>query len=111
MVPIGVRGARVVAMMSEPLAGRVSDATGEPDPWRNRIPIAERGGPGHAELIAATRAYLDALAAANIESDAAAGLAEQLTQMTAALQQWAVDEDSAPIGTRLDLPGRGHPLL
>ena len=31
--------------------------------------------------------------------------------MTAALQQWAVGEYSAPIGTGLDLPGRGHPLL
>src|SRR4051812_20951335 len=98
-------------MTSEPLAGRVSAATGEPDPWRNRIPVADRGGPGYAELIASTRAYLDALAAANIESDDAARLAVQLAQVTAALQQRAVDEDSAPIGTRLDLPGRGHPLL
>ena len=51
-------------MTPEPLAGRVSATHGEPDPWRNRIPIADRGGPGYAELIASTRAYLDALAAA-----------------------------------------------
>jgi Thioesterase superfamily len=91
-------------MTSEPLAGRVSATTGEPDPWRNRVAIADRGGAGYAELIAATRAYLDALAAASVESDDATRLAEQV-------QQSAVDEDAAPIGTRLDLPGRGHPLL
>jgi acyl-coenzyme A thioesterase PaaI-like protein len=98
-------------MTSESLAGRVSATTGEPDPWRNRIPIADRGGPGYAELIGSTRAYLDALAAANIESDDAARLAEQVRQVTSTLQQWAVDEDDSPIGTRVDLPGRGHPLL
>jgi acyl-coenzyme A thioesterase PaaI-like protein len=98
-------------MTSEPLAGRVSAATGEPDPWRNRVAIADRGGPGYAELIGATRAYLDALAAARTGSDEAARLAEELRRVTSALQRCAVDEDAAPIGTRLDLPGRGHPLL
>ena len=98
-------------MMSEPLAGRMSAMTGEPDPWRNRVAIGDRGGAGYAELITSTRAYLDALAAANIESEDAARLAEQVRQVTSVLQQWAADEDSAPIGTRLDLPGRGHPLL
>ena len=34
-----------------------------------------------------------------------------LRRVTSALQRSAVDEDAAPIGTRLDLPGRGHPLL
>lgn len=98
-------------MTSEPLAGRVSAAHGEPDPWRNRTPIADRGGSGYAELIGSTRAYLDALAAANIASDDAARLAEELRQLTSTLQQRAVDEDDSPIGTRVDLPGRGHPLL
>ena len=98
-------------MSSEPLAGRVSAATGEPDPWRNRVAVADRGGAGYAELITSTRAYLDALAAANIDSDGAARLAEQLQHITSELQRWAADEDAAPIGTRLDLPGRGHPLL
>src|SRR5690348_9264325 len=98
-------------MTPEPLAGRVSATHGEPDPWRNRIPIADRGGPGYAELIASTRAYLDALAAANIESEDAARLAEQVRQLTSTLQQWAVDEHDSPIGTRVDLPGRGHPML
>src|SRR3954451_14759141 len=98
-------------MMSEPLAGRVSAETGEPDPWRNRVAIADRGGAGYAELITATRAYLDALAAANVGSDDADRLAEQVQRLTAELQQWAADEDDAPIATRLDLPGRGHPLL
>ena len=98
-------------MTSEPLAGRVSARTGEPDPWRNRVPLADRGGPGYAELIGATRAYLDTLASANIESDDAATLADHVRQLTATLQQWAVDEDDSPIGTRLELPGRGHPLL
>ena len=98
-------------MTSEPLAGRVSATTGEPDPWRNRVAIADRGGAGYAELIAATRAYLDALAAASVESDVATRLAEQVRRVTSALQESAVDEDAAPIGTRLDLPGRGHPLL
>src|SRR3954468_15988334 len=96
---------------SEPLAGRVSAETGEPDPWRNRVALADRGGPGYAELIGATRAYLDALAAASPGSDEASRLAEELRGVTSALQHRAVDEDAAPIGTRLDLPGRGHPLL
>jgi acyl-coenzyme A thioesterase PaaI-like protein len=98
-------------MRSEPLAGRVSAVTGEPDPWRNRVAISDRGGPGYADLITSTRAYLDALAAANIGSDDAARLAEQVRRITSELQQWSADEDAAPIGTRLDLPGRGHPLL
>jgi acyl-coenzyme A thioesterase PaaI-like protein len=98
-------------MKPEQLAGRVSATTGEPDPWRNRVAIPDRGGDGYAELITSTRAYLEALAAANIVSDDAARLAEQVRQATSALQQWAVDEYAAPIGTRLDLPGRGHPLL
>src|SRR4051794_6879668 len=98
-------------MTSEPLAGRLSAPTGEPDPWRNRVARADRGGVGYAELIASTRAYLDALAAASIGSDDAAWLADQLRLVTAALERRAVDEDTAPIGTRLDLPGRGHPLL
>jgi hypothetical protein len=98
-------------MTSEPLAGQVSATTGEPDPWRNRVPVADRGGAGYAELISATRDYLDALAAASVESDDAARLAEKLLGVTSALQDRAVDENRAPIGTRLDLPGRGHPLL
>jgi len=98
-------------MTSKSLAGQVSATTGEPDPWRNRVPVADRGGTGYADLITSTRSYLDALAAANMSSEDAGAMAEQLRLLTQRLQQNAVDEDAAPIGTRLDLPGRGHPLL
>lgn len=98
-------------MTQQPLAGRVSSTVGEPDPWRNRVDVSDRGGAGYAELITATREYLDALAAANVASDDSAKVAALLQQATAELQHFAAAEDVAPIGTRLDLPGRGHPLL
>jgi acyl-coenzyme A thioesterase PaaI-like protein len=85
--------------------------TGEPQPWRESVPVTDRGGAGYGELITATRDYLDALAAARLESGEAARMADQVRRVTAALQQRAGDEDTSLLGTRLDLPGRGHPLL
>jgi hypothetical protein len=76
-------------MMSEPLAGRVSDPVGEPDPWSNHVSVGDRGGTGYAELITSTRAYLDALAAAKMGSDDAARLAGQVQQLTSELEKWA----------------------
>jgi acyl-coenzyme A thioesterase PaaI-like protein len=98
-------------MTSEQPAVRASASTHEPAPWPECVPIADGGGAGYAELITATRAYLDALAAARLGSAEAARMAEQVRRLTAALQRRAADEDTALIGTRLDLPGRGHPLL
>src|SRR3954451_11918619 len=98
-------------MTSEPLAGRVSAPTGEPDPWRNSVTCTDRGGTGYVALINETRAYLDALASASAPSAISERLAGQLEEVTAALREWSTEEGDAPIGTRLDLPGRGHPLL
>jgi hypothetical protein len=98
-------------MASDSLAGIASNPDGEPDPWRNRVPVAERGGAEYAGLIAATREFQNALAAANAPSEVYADLAATLGGVTSSLREWAGEEWSSPIGARIDLPGRGHPLL
>lgn len=83
----------------------------EPDPWQNRVPVLARGGERYADLITSTRTYLANLAAANAPSHVIAEVAQRIHEAAELLAPYEVHESDAPIGTRIDLPGRGHPLL
>src|SRR2546421_264232 len=90
---------------------RPLETTGEPDPWRNRIPLDERGGAPYADLIETTRRLQNALAAANPPTEVAGEAADRLREAAALLESSDSPESEAPIGKRPDLTGRGHPLL
>jgi hypothetical protein len=73
--------------------------------------MAQRGGRGYAELITAMRLVQNRLAAAAPPPDVVRAVTSKLEQVGTLLAPYEVSEWEAPIGTRLDLPGRGHPLL
>jgi acyl-CoA thioesterase FadM len=69
------------------------------------------GGNAYAELLDATRAFLDAACAADAPAEVSADVATALGTLTARLAPHAADALSAPAGNRSDLPGEGHPML
>lgn len=82
-----------------------------PDPWANSVRNGNRGGPAYAAFVRSFRDLQDAIACSNPPEDVwtqaevlAAGLFERLGP-------WTVPEGAQPAGTRMDLPGRGHPFL
>jgi hypothetical protein len=83
----------------------------EPDLWPNPIPVAERGGPHFADLIAATRLVQDRVSGTNAPSPVIAEAAAALSSVAALLASFQGGPQEGVAGTRMDLPGRGHPFL
>jgi acyl-coenzyme A thioesterase PaaI-like protein len=82
-----------------------------PDPWQNRIPEEGIGGAAYPAAIDAFRELQSAFCAARPPQHELDGLARELTAMTERLRQREAPERQTPAGTRMDLAGRGHPLL
>jgi acyl-coenzyme A thioesterase PaaI-like protein len=81
------------------------------DPWSNRIAATDIGGRAYADFLGAYRDMQDAVAAANPPEEIWRRAEEACRELTDDLRPWAAPERQQPSGTRLDLPGRGDPLL
>ena len=57
------------------------------------------------------RALLDLTASTQPPDDVVSDAADRLEEVAAMLRPHRVAENAAPAGARLDLPGRGHPML
>jgi acyl-coenzyme A thioesterase PaaI-like protein len=95
-------------MTSDPSHGPPSD---EADPWSNRSEGAEFGGPEYGRFLETFRELQDVVA--SVDPPAAEWAAADVTArgLIEQLRPWTVGERLHPAGTRLDLPGRGHPFL
>ena len=80
-------------------------------PNSSRSSASRRGGAGYAVFAEALRDLLDAVSCSNPPEELWSHLEERLRDATAALQPWAAGEGNQPAGNRMDLPGRGNPML
>lgn len=87
-------------------------------PWPDDQTLAElvsaahpRGGDAYADLLAANRSFQDALSGSSLPDDDLAMVTAKINNITATLLEHQVPEAERVDGWRLDLPGRGHPLL
>jgi len=83
----------------------------QPDLWPNPVPVGERGGPHFADLIAATRLVQDRVSGLHAPSPVVAEAAAALASVAALLASFQGGAQEGIAGTRMDLPGRGHPFL
>jgi acyl-coenzyme A thioesterase PaaI-like protein len=100
-------------MLSDSEEGRESKIP-EPeiaDPWVNHLPASDYGGVAYGEFLDAFRDLQDAASEANPPEETWASIAALCRSATRDLSEWAAPEKHQPAGTRMDLPGRGHPLL
>jgi acyl-coenzyme A thioesterase PaaI-like protein len=88
-----------------------SDWSADVDPWQNQVADDTRGGPFLGRMVEALRAVQDAMSEAHAPDDVVADVAEQLERVAGCLHPYAVDEIDRVVGRRIDLPGRGSPLL
>lgn len=85
------------------------EAAGET--WEDIYDFQKRGGPNYGDLVAALRLLQDRVAGASLPDERAAALAGQLRALAEDLAAAQVPERQRNDGWRIDLPGRGHPLL
>jgi len=85
--------------------------TGTPDPFQNRAPDAHTGGRPFATFLERLREVQDLVAQAAPPEDVLAEAEAALARVGDLLRPWAAPESRVPPGHRLDLPGRGNPLL
>jgi acyl-coenzyme A thioesterase PaaI-like protein len=81
------------------------------DPWTNHPISPDLGGPTFGPLLDAFRLLQDAFSAALLPPDEAVALTRDIHDLTERLAACRMPERHAPSGTRIDLPGRGNPLL
>jgi acyl-coenzyme A thioesterase PaaI-like protein len=89
----------------------MNSAATTPDPWSNRVWVPDLGGPAYAGFLEAFRTLQDAVAQSNPPEATWLDLEANCRKMVETLRPWAAGEHQQPSGTRLDLPGRGHPFL
>jgi acyl-coenzyme A thioesterase PaaI-like protein len=81
------------------------------DPWEDRPLVEGLGGPRFGSLLAAFRRLQDAFVGACPSADDVPQLTARVEALADDLERWTAPERHTPAGTRLDLPGRGNPLL
>ncbi|AZG45471.1 hotdog domain-containing protein [Gordonia insulae] len=81
------------------------------DSWSHLGPMANRGGAGYPDLLTQVRRLQDAVVGASAPNETIVAVARHLSEIASELEQYEVPEAQAPVGTRTDLPGRGHPFL
>jgi acyl-coenzyme A thioesterase PaaI-like protein len=74
-------------------------------------PVESRGGTEFAELLAASRLVQDRIAGTAASVDVLTAAAARLRETAELLAQNEAADGEQHAGYRLDLPGRGHPLL
>jgi len=81
------------------------------DPWRNH-PLPENlGGPEYGRLLEAFRLLQDRFSGACPPDDEVGVIADEIEALAERFRPWQAPERQTAAGTRLDLPGRGSPLL
>jgi acyl-coenzyme A thioesterase PaaI-like protein len=81
------------------------------DPWSNRIPSTQYGGQQFGRFLATFRDLEDVVTSVNPPPAEWAEADEAARRLIERLRPWVVGEKQQPAGTRMDLPGRGHPFL
>jgi acyl-coenzyme A thioesterase PaaI-like protein len=81
------------------------------DPWANRVLETGYGGKAYAAFLETFRDLQDIVAAANPPEAVWRNVREACQEIVSVLRPWAAPEKEQPAGTRIDLPGRGDPLL
>jgi hypothetical protein len=81
------------------------------DPWYNRPTRTTYGGQAYAEFLESFRDLQDTIAAANPPEAVWERAGQVCCDLIGELKPWWAPERGQPSGTRIDLPGRGDPLL
>jgi hypothetical protein len=81
------------------------------DPWSNRARVSDFGGSEFASFVEAFRDLQDSVARSNPPDGVWSDVETSVRTIVDKLQPWATGEREQPAGTRIDLPGRGHPFL
>lgn len=81
------------------------------DSWAHLGPMMERGGSDYPELVAQMRRIQDSFVVAQLPTALVPEFAKQLEGLADRFAEYEAAESEAPAGSRLDLPGRGHPFL
>ncbi|PKW17476.1 thioesterase superfamily protein [Saccharopolyspora spinosa] len=82
-----------------------------PHPWWKPGLDLHRGGDSYAHLLSATRGLLDAVAGVDAPEAVLAEVAGEVSRIAGRLNSYTTSDESQIAGTRMDLPGRGHPLV
>ena len=84
---------------------------GKNDPFAGIVVDTERGGSPYARFIESFRTLQDMVARSNPPESLWDEASAQVEAVVSLLESWSVPESPRPSGTRLDLPGRGNPML
>jgi acyl-coenzyme A thioesterase PaaI-like protein len=80
------------------------------DAWGDR-PEPGQGGAEFAAFVEAVRRLLDFVTGTNPPAPVIAAARRTVDDLCATLEPYSAPESDTPAGARVDLPGRGHPLL
>jgi hypothetical protein len=81
------------------------------DPFENSVIDTARGGTSYARFLELFRTVQDRVSSSGAPEHVWEGLAQQCEDVIAVLDEWVTPGIERIAGTRLDLPGRGNPLL
>jgi acyl-coenzyme A thioesterase PaaI-like protein len=81
------------------------------DPFANVVNVPGRGGEPFARFIDLFRTLQDSVIVSNPPDGVWDEVAVQVQAAIDLLEPWAVPERQRPAGSRIDLPGRGNPML
>jgi acyl-coenzyme A thioesterase PaaI-like protein len=84
---------------------------GRIDPFANIVVDTHRGGAPYARFLELFRTLQDKVAGSDPPDDLWNEASEQIATVVSLLEPWSAPESPPPSGTRIDLPGRGNPML
>ena len=95
----------------QPPVGQGPQEQAGPDPFANVVFDSHRGGDAYPPFLEAFRSLQDAVTRSDPPPAVWAQLTEKVQAAVDLLGPFAAPERTQPAGTRLDLPGRGSPML
>lgn len=98
-------------MSSQPAAESRPPVTPFIDPFANVTVDTERGGAAYARFLELFRTLQDTVVGSNPPEDLWEEVSANVKAAIDLLEPWAAPEWQRPAGMRVDLPGRGNPLL
>jgi acyl-coenzyme A thioesterase PaaI-like protein len=98
-------------MSSQPAAGSRPPVTPFIDPFANVTVDTERGGAPYARFLELFRTLQDTVVGSNPPEARWEEVSADVKAAIDLLEPWAAPEWQRPAGMRVDLPGRGNPLL
>jgi acyl-coenzyme A thioesterase PaaI-like protein len=98
--------------MSDPMpAGHQRENEPTIDPFANVVNVPGRGGEPYAHFIDLFRTLQDKVVVSNPPEGVWDEAAARVQAAIDLLEPWAAPERERPAGSRIDLPGRGNPML